>query len=196
MNELEKILWFCWLNKFIYKLKWLIKNIYKKNKNIIIIQLNLEIKEISYINNNFDAFVNILNLILKTFNNYFTIKYNNITYSDVYVWENILKNCIVFYNSNNIKENWFLISKTPIKISKTEKEKDIVDKIFDLIMNKNLSVRNLIKIWIFQIKARKIYKFLKEKEIFFIDENNQNEKIYNFENLKNISKSDINDFLK
>lgn len=123
------------------------------------------------------------------------IKYNNITYTDVYVWENILKNCIVFFNSTKINESWFLISKSPIKIKKLEKEKDFTDKVFDLIINKNLSVRNLIKIWIIQIKARRIYKFLKWKWIFVIDENNQNEKIYNFENIKNISKDDIKWFL-
>lgn len=194
MNELEKILFYWWLNKFLYRTKWIIKNIYNL-KTIFIIELDLKIKEISFINYNFDAFVNILNLILKTFNNYFTIKYNNITYSDVYIWENILKNCIVFFNSNKINETWFLISKSPIKIKTFEKEKDLIDKIFDLIMNKNLSIRNLIKIWIIQIKARKVYKYLKEKEIFIIDENNNNEKIYNFENIKNISKDDIKRFL-
>lgn len=194
MNELNKILWYCWLNKFLYRPKWIVKNIYNL-KTIFIIELDLKIKEISYINNNFDAFVNILNLILKTFNNYFTIKYNNITYSDVYIWENILKNCIVFFNSNKINETWFLISKSPIKIKTFEKNKDLIDKVFGLIMNKNLSVRNLIKTWIIQIKARKIYKYLKEKKVFVIDENNNNQKIYNFENIKNISKDDIKRFL-
>lgn len=73
MNELNKILWYCWLNKFLYRSKWIIKSNCKV-KNIIIVELNLEIKEISLINYNFDAFVNILNLILKTFNDYFTNK--------------------------------------------------------------------------------------------------------------------------
>lgn len=198
MNELEKILWHSWLNKFLYKTKWLIKNSYKI-KNIVIVELDLWIEDISFINNNFDAFINVLNLILKTYNDYFDIKYNNITFNSVYLWEKILKNCIIFYNSKRIKESWFLISKSPLKfeIQKTieNKKTDLIDKIVDLILNKNLSVRNLIKIWIIQIRARALYDFLKEKEVFIVDNNNRNEKIYFFENIKKIRKRDIEEIL-
>lgn len=194
MNELEKILWYSWLNKFLYKTKWLLKNSYKV-KNIVIVELDLWIEDISFINNNFDVFVNVLNLILKTYNDYFDIKYNNITFNSVYLWEKILKNCIIFYNSKRIKESWFLISRSPLKIEIQKiiekKEMDIIDKIVDLIINKNLSVRNLIKIWIIQIRARALYDFLKEKEVFIVDDNNRNEKIYFFENIKKIKKKEI-----
>jgi len=198
MNELEKILWHSWLNKFLYKTKGLIKNSYKI-KNIVIVELDLWIEDISFINNNFDAFVNVLNLILKTYNDYFDIKYSNITFNSVYLWEKILKNCIIFYNSKRIKETWFLISRSPLKIEIQKiiekKEIDIIDKIVDLIINKNLSVRNLIKIWIIQIRARSLYDFLKEKEVFIVDNNNRNEKIYFFENIKKIKKKEIEEIL-
>ena len=198
MNELEKILWYSWLNKFLYKTKWLIKNSYKI-KNIVIVELDLWIEDISFINNNFDDFVNVLNLILKTYNDYFDIKYSNITFNSVYLWEKILKNCIIFYNSKRIKESWFLISRSPLKIEIQKiienKEISIIDKILDLIINKNLSVRNLIKIWIIQIRARALYDFLKEKEVFIVDNNNRNEKIYFFENIKKIKKKEIEEIL-
>ena len=80
------------------------------------------------------------------------------------------------------------ITKNKEDIKDGDIKKDITQKIFDLIQNKNLSVRNLIKLWIIQIKARELYNFFKQKEIFVINENNKNEKIYNFEKLKNISK--------
>ncbi len=198
MNELEKILWYSWLNKFLYKTKGLIKNSYKI-KSIIIVELDLWIEDISFINNNFDAFVNVLNLILKTYNDYFDIKYGNITLNSVYMWKKILKNCIIFYNSTKIKESWFLISRSPLKIEIQKiienKEIDLIDKIVDLIINKNLSVRNLIKLWIIQIRARSLYDFLKEKEVFVVDNNNRNEKIYFFENIKKISKKEIKEIL-
>ena len=163
--------------------------------NINILDRLEKMLENIFTKNNFDAFVNVLNLILKTYNDYFDINYNNITFNSVYLWEKILKNCIIFYNSKRIKESWFLISRNPLKIEIQKvienKEISIIDKILDLIINKNLSVRNLIKIWIIQMRARELYNFLKEKEVFVVDNNNRNEKIYFFENIKKIRKKHI-----
>jgi hypothetical protein len=41
------------------------------------------------------------------------------------------------------------------------------------------------------MRARALYDFLKEKEVFIVDNNNRNEKIYFFENIKKIRKKDI-----
>jgi len=67
----------------------------------------------------------------------------------------------------------------------------LIDGIIDLIQKENISVRNIIKLWIIQIRARELFDFLKQKEVFEIKDNNKNIKIYNFEKLKNISINDI-----
>lgn len=111
------------------------------------------------------------------------------------IWEEIFKNCIFLYNSK--KYEWFIKTGEIIKIKWETKtnENTLLNKIISLIYKKDISVRNLIKLWMSQIRARELFNFLKEKEVFKIQEDNKNIKTYDFEKLKNISKNDIERFL-
>lgn len=188
MNVLD-IIFHSWLNKFFYTNNELVFSLLEK-KSYTVIQLNLTIKQISYIKDNFDNFIKILENILFTYNKSWNRYFKNITFNTIKRWNEVFNNCIFLYNSKN-NEIWFQDTKNFIKIWNQKKEvvwKTIYDKIIDLIYQKDLSVRNLIKLWIIQIRAREIYNFLKEKEIFVISEYNNNHKLYNYDKLKNISK--------
>lgn len=191
MNILD-IVYYSWLNKFFYTSDNLVQDILEKDRYCII-QLNITIKELSYIKNNFESYTLILENILFTYNKSWNKYFKNITFNTIKRWDEIFNNCIFLYDSK-INEIWFQDTKNFIKIWVEKKEIvwiTISDKIFDLIYKKDLSVRNLMKLWIIQIRAREIYSFLKEKEVFSISENNHNHKIYNNDNLKNISKNEL-----
>lgn len=192
MNVLD-IVYYSWLNKFFYTSNNLVYSVLEKNKYCVI-QLNLTIKEISYIKSNFEAYIQILENILFTYNKSWNKYFKNITFNTVQRWNEIFNNCIFLYDSKN-NDGWFIETNKFIKIWTEKKEivwKTISDKIIDLVYKKDLSVRNLIKLWIIQIRAREIYNFLKEKEVFSISENNHNEKLYNYDNLNNIPKEALN----
>lgn len=192
MNILD-IVYYSWLNKFFYTSDNLVLDILERDKYCII-QLNITIKELAYIKSNFENYTLILENILFTYNKSWNKYFKNITFNTVQRWDDIFNNCIFLYDSK-INEIWFQDTKNFIKIWVEKKEIvwiTISDKIFDLIYKKDLSVRNLMKLWIIQIRAREIYSFLKEKEVFSISENNNNHKIYNNDNLKNISKKNLN----
>lgn len=192
MNILD-IVYYSWLNKFFYTSDELVQDILEKEKYCII-QLNLTIKELAYIKNNFENYQWILESILFTYNKSWNKYFKNITFNTVQRWDEIFNNCIFLYNSK-IHEIWFQDTKNFIKIWVEKKEIvwiTISDKIFDLIYKKDLSVRNLMKLWIIQIRAREIYNLLKEKEVFVISEYNKNHKIYNNDNLKYIPKNQLN----
>lgn len=188
MNVLD-IVYYSGLNKFLYTKDELVKSLLETNKYCVI-QLDLTIKEVSYIKNNFETYISILENILFTYNQNWKTYFSNITFNGVKRWNEVFNNCIFLYSSKN-GEEWFRKTNNYIEIwSQKEKIvwKTIYDKIINLIFKKELSVRNLINLWIIQIRAREIYNYLKEKEVFFISENNHNHKVYNLENIKNISK--------
>lgn len=195
MNILE-IIYYSWLNRFLYTNTSLVKSVLEMDK-FYIIQLDLTIKEISFIKNNFEEYVKILENILYTYNQSSNKYFKNITFNAVIKDNIVYNNCIFLYNCKT-DEVWFIKTLNYIKISNKKKKinlKTIYDKIIDLIYKKDLSVRNLIKLWIIQIRAREIYNFLKEKEVFIISEYNNNSKRYIFDNIKNFSKNDIDDIL-
>lgn len=185
INVLD-IVYYSWLNKFLYTTDNII--LWHEDKwNSFIIALNLTIKEISFIKENFDKFKWILENILYTFNQSSDKYFKNITFNKVKIWDEMYNNCIFLYNSEQ-NLSWFIQAKDVIEFP-TRKEAlwiDIYDKIYNLAENNNLSVRNLIKLWIKQIKARKFYEFLKEKEIIVISKYNNNNKKYNLEKLLKI----------
>lgn len=200
---LDEIIYYSWINKFLNRTD----NIIKFHKQIswgYIIQLDLNIREIWYIKSKFKEFVEILDNILYMFNQNWNAYYKNIAFTNIRLnifswdnkkWEKVLNNCLYLYNSNNqndwvLRIYWFvdidLESKKQVK-----KELDLTVQIYELIKNKDLSVRNLIKLWIIQIRARKLYNFLKEKEVFIISDYNKNNKVYNFDNLNKIEENEI-----
>ena len=192
MNVLD-VIYYSWLNKFLYTNNELVQSVLEMNKYTVI-QLNLTIKEVSYIKNSFEDYILILENILFTYNQSWNKYFKNITFNTIKRWDEIFNNCIFLYDSKN-NVIWFQKTSSFIKIWNQKKEivwKTISDKIIDLIYQKNLSVRNLIKLWIIQIRAREIFSFLKEKEVFVISEHNKNHKIYNYDKLKNISKEALN----
>jgi hypothetical protein len=187
------IVYYSWLNKFFYTGEELVKSVLEMDKYTVI-QLNLTIKEISYIKNNFENYIQILENVLFTYNQSWNKYFKNIAFNTIQRWDEIFNNCIFLYDSKN-NEIWFQNTNSFIKIWTQKKEivwKTISDKIIDLIYKKDLSVRNLIKLWIIQIRAREIYNFLKEKEVFSISEKNHNHKLYNSDNFKTISKETLN----
>ena len=195
MNVLD-IVYYSGLNKFFYTSDELVKSILEMDEYCVI-QLNLTIKEVSYIKNNYELYISILENILFTYNQSWNKYFKNITFNKVKRWNEIFNNCIFLYSSEK-KWDWFKKTNGNIVLSYKEPEviwKTIYDKIFDLIYKKDLSVRNLIKLWIIQIRAREIYKFLKEKEVFIISENNHNYKTYDIEKYKKIWKNWINEII-
>jgi len=185
INVLD-IVYYSWLNKFLYTTDNIILwHEYKWNS--FIIALNLTIKEISFIKENFDKFKWILENILYTFNQSSDKYFKNITFNKVKIWNEMYNNCIFLYNSEQ-NLSWFIQAKDVIEFPARKEAVwiDIYDKIYNLAENNNLSVRNLIKLWIKQIKARKFYEFLKEKEIIVISKYNNNNKKYDLEKLLKI----------
>lgn len=199
MNEIEKILWYSWLNRFLYTSKSLFKSA-KNYKTIFLIELSINTEQITFLENNFNDFIKILENVLNSFNKVYNWKaFKNITINKVFIWENLLNNCLILYNSKK-EDKWFIYSKNIIRIPEKKEnnqntEDNIFDKIINLILNKNLSVRNLIKLWIPQIRARELFNFFKINRIFEISKTNNNYKIYNLSEIKKISKKDIETIL-
>jgi len=192
MNVLD-VIYYSWLNKFLYTNNELVQSVLEMDKYTVI-QLNLTIKEVSCIKNSFEDYILILENILFTYNQSWNKYFKNITFNTIKRWDDTFNNCIFLYDSKN-NEIWFQQTSSFITIWTQKKEivwKTISDKIIDLIYQKDLSVRNLIKLWIIQIRAREIFSFLKEKEVFSISEKNHNHKLYNYDKLKNISKEALN----
>lgn len=180
------------LNNFFYTrddlVLWVIEN-----EKYVVIQLNLKIKEISYIKENFEDFIKILEKIIFTFNQTSNKKFKNITFNNIKDKWKIYNNCIFLYNSSNW-ESWYRTTKNTIEIYSPKAEnrqRNLYEKVLNLIISKDISVRNLIKLWIIQIRARELYNFLKEKSIFEISKYNNNHKIYYLDNLKLISKKEL-----
>lgn len=200
INVLDLLL-YSGLNKFLPKNN----NLVKYNKQIwnsYIIQLNLYQKEIAYIKNNFEEFKNILETVLYTFEHYYWIEYNNITFNSIKFWEKVLNNCI-FLTSFKNKEYWFIKLNKFLEYSPPKKEEkksiflwnSLYDKIWRLIENNKFSVRNLINFWISDKYSRELYDFLKEKEVLVISKYNHTHKTYNIENYINIWGKWINNII-
>jgi len=116
MNELLNIFWYSWLNKFLYTTEKIVKS-FKDWKIVFIIELELDIKQITHIENNILDFSNILNIILSTFNKTFCKDFKNITFNNVKLWEDIKKNCIILYNSTN-SNSWFIKTNKLIELNR------------------------------------------------------------------------------
>jgi hypothetical protein len=186
--NIEEIIHFSWLNKFLYTNKNLF-NGFLDSKKYLIIQLNLSIKELSFIKKNYKDFVLILENILFTFNESWNKYFRNITFNTLKDWEKIHNNCIFMYSNNNW-EAWYQHKDWYIELkSKIKKQKNKYKEIEKLIIEENLSVRNLMKIWIIQIRAREFYNFLKEKWVFEISKYNNNHKKYYLDNFLEIEKN-------
>jgi hypothetical protein len=72
-----------------------------ENEKYVVIQLNLKIKEISYVKENFEDFIKILEKIIFTFNQTSNKKFKNITFNNIKDKLEIYNNCIFLYNSSN-----------------------------------------------------------------------------------------------
>jgi len=182
---IEKIIYYSWLIKFFYTNRNLVSS-YIQEKKYTIIQLDLDIAEIAYISNNFNDFLTILENILFTYNQSFWVNFNNITFWNVRKWNEIFSNCIILFSSKKY-EYWYIEIHNDF-IIKENKKTTIYDKIEELIKDKKLSVRKLMKIWLSQSKARNLYKLLKEKWIIIISDYNNNHKTYDLEKFQKIFK--------
>ncbi len=194
MNQLEKLFFYSWLNWFLYT-KSIENNWLFCNSKYCFIQLILKENQIIYINNNFEKFSKILEKFLSLYNSISNIKLKNITFWNIKDWDLIYNNSIFLYNWKNDKE-WFIKSNWLISIfsnKKVNNKEIILKKILLMLKQKNISVRKLIKIWLTQTKARKIYNFLKENNIFIISKFNQMNKKYYLEKL---DKTKINTIYK
>jgi hypothetical protein len=180
-----KIIHYSWLTNFFYTNRDLV-NWYIQEKKYTIIQLVLNINEISYIKNNYEEFIKILNNILFTYNQVFKVNFNNISFWNVKIENEIYSNCIILFSSKKY-EYWY-VENNKVFITKKHKKATIYDKIEDLIKNKKLSVRKLMKLWLPQSKARNFYNLLKEKWIIKISEYNNNHKFYDLEKFQKIFK--------
>lgn len=173
-----------------------------------IICLDLDYKETSYINYNFEILIEKLEAFLFIYNNY-----SNKTYKNIWFWYVELDwtkywNAIYLYNSKNniswyiktnslwIETNWkwkilkmFRLlewwSNDNLNTETIPEEKQAETNInienyniiHKMIENEELSTRNLMK-YFRQIDAQEIFRNLKEQNIFEVDVNNKNNKIY------------------
>lgn len=178
MNDLLNILYYSGLNKFLYTNDNIIY-IHKNMKWSYLIALNLNIREINYIKDNFDEFIKILEKILYSFNQSTPYNFKNIAFNNVKIWYLTINNCIFLYNSQKNKL-WYINTTTCIEYTTLYK------RIWDLIETKKMSVRNLMKLWITQKISRELYKFLKEKSVIIIAECNNQDKTYSIEKYRKI----------
>lgn len=194
MNEIIELIKYSWINKILYTSKN-ITHFAIRSKNLFIIKLKLNYKQVTFIERNNNDFINVLILFLNAFNWWNDIKYQNITYNSLIINKRVFNNCIILFNSKKYPK-WYIYTdniKINLKnylIDENIKKDDLIFlEIIWLIENKNISVRNLIKLWLKQNISREIFDYLKEIEIFIISKNNLNNKIYNFDNLNKINKS-------
>lgn len=195
MNDLLDILYYSGLNKFLYTNDNII-NIHKDMKWSYLIALNLNIREINYIKDNFDEFIKILEKILYSFDQTTNYNFKNIAFNNVKIWDVMINNCVFLYNSQKDKV-WYIKTNTCIEFPRYNVTRWITlyEKIWDLIEKKKMSVRNLIKLWISQSRARELYKFLKEKLVIIISENNHQHKTYFIEEYRKIWDDVINNII-
>ena len=128
MNVLD-VIYYSWLNKFLYTNNRLVQSILEMDKYTVI-QLNLTIKEVSYIKNSFEDYILILENILFTYNQSWNKYFKNITFNTIKRWDEIFNNCIFLYDSKN-NVIWFQKTSSFIKIWNQKKEivwKTISDK--------------------------------------------------------------------
>lgn len=183
-----KIVKIAGINIFFNTTDELVKS-YEYKGNSFIITLNLFDSETWKVNDNFEDFKKVLEKLLFIFNNNTELYYKNISFNKIKIWDETYNNSIFLYNSEqNI--SWYFQIKWVIKFPARKEPvwKDIYDKIYDLAKNDNLSIRNLMKLWIKQTKARNIYTFLKENKIIVISKNNNNDKKYDLDKLSKFLK--------
>jgi len=195
MSRYNEIIRLSWLNNFLDTDKDLLYN-FLYWKKYLIFQLKLWVNEISFIRKNYKKFIRILEEILFIYNRNSKNHFRNITFNSIKYWDLFFNNCIIFFSNNKLKP-WYRHQNSFIKLHKINKKKEIdrYSEIEKLIIDRKLSIRNLIKIWIIQIRARKLYKFLKEKWVFEISKYNNNEKIYYLDNFLEIEKIEINQII-
>lgn len=188
-SMIDNILNYSQLNNFLDNNNLLIDSGFWTNNKSFIISLNLDIRRVSFIKENFDDFVKILENILFIFNQNHDIKFKNISFTNIKIWWEVINNCIFLYDSEK-ETNGYIKIKTMVEFEDNinNKNKTMKNKILDLALNNSLSVRNLIKLWLNQTRARNLYSYFKEEWVIQISEyNNMNKKI-DIEKLKNLLK--------
>lgn len=173
-----------WLNSFLLKKENLIYW-YELKNNSFILGLDLDMNRIWYINDNYNNFILILEKFLFIFNSVSGVKFNNITFNNIKIWDELFNNCIFLFNAND-RKSWFVKTNWLIHFPRNASKWDIFDKIIYLAEENKLSVRKLIKIWFSQAKARKFYNMLKSNDVIKISEYNKSNKKYDIEKLKKI----------
>ena len=201
ISEIDNLIKFSGINKLLYTSE----NITKfaiKTRSLFIIKLNLNHKQISFIERNNTKFIRALISFLSSFNSINDAKYNNITYTHPRINKRLFNNCVILYNSEKhpksyvFTENFKITLKNSFLNENLEKDEELFLNIIDLIKNKKISVRKLEKLWLKQKVSREIFSYLKEIEVFKISDENKSDKIYNFDNIEKIDKILIKDKVK
>jgi len=209
-NEINSLLY----TSDVYKILGINKNeniilLTENTENIKIICLDLSLTESAYIKRNFQLFIEKLEIFLYLYNNYSNNTFNSIWFGFFELNWNKYWNTIYIFNleTNNFwykkinslwmnkDQNWNILKLYRINsLLKNNTTKNTNNNcytnfkiIYDLIINKDLSVRNLMK-YFNQPASREIFNILKENKIFEIDKLNHNEKYYFINRLDNIEK--------
>jgi len=145
---------------------------HKELKNADIIQLNLSIDDIYWVETSEREFMKACENFLSMFN-----------YS---TWK---------YHTNITGKWWYIKTGNIIKMQKRELEKTLHDEIILLVEKRELSVRKIMKLWITQKISREIYEYLKDIGVFSINPENNTEKVYNPEMLENFTKEILDEMI-
>ena len=208
MNELfitSKMNSFFWFRKT-EKRKTLIEEVIEFN-HFTIIRLNLNNDEILLTKKEHETFKPVIESLLFLYNHLSERHYPNIGFTPLMINGHKFAACILIfrgkqqgtsvppligyqkitninlqidekwpYNDENI-ENDITHGNTPKRHLTTE-NKRIFQRIYSMLVNRNISVRKIFDIWMKQTQARAIYKKLEELEIFKVSYVNNNEKYY------------------
>lgn len=194
MNNIKMIIDKSVLPKFFRAEETLFKS-HKELKNADIIQLNLSIDDIYWLETSERDFMKACENFLSMFN-YSTGKYHtNITFNHLQVGDKVGKNCLILNTYPEAWKWWYIKTGKIIKMQKKELEKTLHDEIILLVEKRELSVRKIMKLWISQKMSREIYEYLKEIWVFSINPENNTEKVYNPEMLENFTKEMLDEMI-
>lgn len=197
MNKIEEIVFSSHLQKFFHTEKNLIVS-YKRIPYWDIIQLNLTITDISYIERDYVGFAKACENFLNLWNYASGKHFKNITFNTIQTKEHTVPYCLLCFNSQKFKKYGFLKSRKFLKFQEQkvdQLEKNDFERILDLIYAEEISVRKIMKLWIRQKAAREIYAYIKNLGIFSLHLEDNNKKKYYFENLHFIEKEDIEEII-
>lgn len=194
MNNIKMIIDKSVLPKFFRAEETLFKS-HKELKNADIIQLNLSIDDIYWVETSERDFMKACENFLSMFN-YSTGKYHtNITFNHLQVGDKVGKNCLILNTYPEAGKWWYIKTGKIIKMQKKELEKTLHDEIHLLVEKRELSVRKIMKLWISQKISREIYEYLKDIWVFSINPENNTEKVYNPEMLEIFTKEMLDEMI-